>query len=489
MANLKNSIINDTGYIKLPSGTTSQRGNLNITLSGLFDNNTAIAANGLALTISGNGSAWAEYRNLPDYLLGLRTTTCINDTNGSTWALPDCRVYLMRQDSWSAVSTSGWTLIETDRPYLTGYNNTMYIYYRDFAAGNYTFDNNSAMYLFDVIPSAGVVRYNTEKSKVEFYTTEYNGKWEDFTVPWLYRSVITNGYILGGYKSGVTYKRVNRTVAATDVTTDLGDLLDRTFNYKAGAVGLDRIFVFGSGNAHNASSNLTTGFSSRTETAFTPQSRSHMANARGHMGTVFKEHYYTWIMGGNRGEIERFSTTTEMMVTASIPGNPSYGGQGGATAGGPWGITCHENYGILYSGEGSGGGVGQWNLEFATETLTTRSGTHAGQHFQQKSIQSKLVNGYAGNEGSWRGGYQYRRTNFVTNSTTNAGISKAYTNCGEENYTMGQDHQYMLGQYNGLQNNLSAKFVYATEVQTTGASSMQPSGIPGTSSGIGGWRD
>mgnify|MGYP000149997273 CR=1 FL=1 len=94
MATLKNSIINDTGYIKIPGGTTAERGTLNITLSGLFNNNTAIAANGNALTISGNGSAWASYQNLPDYLLGLRTTTCINDTDGSTWALPACRVYM-----------------------------------------------------------------------------------------------------------------------------------------------------------------------------------------------------------------------------------------------------------------------------------------------------------------------------------------------------------------------------------------------------------
>lgn len=334
----------------------------------------------------------------------------------------------------------------------------------------------------------GIIRYNTEKSKVEFYNSEYGGRWEDFTIPWFYRSIITNGYILGGYKSSVTYRRVNRTVHATDVTTDLGDQLDRSFNYKAGAVAKDYIFVFGAGNAHNASSNLTTAFNSRTEQQTSTPGGMDMANARGHMGTVFKEHYFTWIMGGNRGEIERFNTVTHCMATASIAGNPNFGGQGGATAGGPWGMTCSENYGIFYSGEGYSS-TAQWTLEFATETMTSRTGTHAGQHFQQKSIQSKIVNGYAGNEGSWRGGYQYRRTNFTTNTTVNAGISKAYTNCGEENYDMGQDHQYMLGQYNGLQNNLAAKFVYSTETQTAGGSSMQPSGIPGTSSGICGWRD
>ena len=335
----------------------------------------------------------------------------------------------------------------------------------------------------------GVIRYNTDGAKIEFYSSEYGGGWQDFTIPWFYRSIITNSYILGGYKSAVTYRRVNRTVHATDVTTDLGDQLDRTFNYKAGACGLDVAYVFGAANAHNAASNLTTAFNMRTEQQVVTPGNMDMANARGHMGTVFQEHYYTWIMGGGRGEIERFDTITENMSTRNIPGNPNYSGQGGNTAGGPWGMTCSETYGIFYSGNASGV-VGQWNLTFATETLTTRSGPQPANHFQQKSIQSKIVNGYAGTNGSWSGGYSYRRTNFSTNTSSSGGvITKAYTNCGEENYSMGQDHQYMLGQYNGLQNNLSAKFVYATEVQTAGGSSMQPSGIPGTSSGICTWRD
>jgi hypothetical protein len=334
----------------------------------------------------------------------------------------------------------------------------------------------------------GKVRYNSDRNTMEFYTSEYGGKWEDFTVPWFYRSIITNGYCIGGYKSSATYRRVNRTVAATDVTTDLGDLLDRSFNYKAGAIGKDEAFIFGAGNAHAASSNLTTGFSMRTETTLAIQSTTHMANARGHAGTVFKEHYYTWIMGGGRGEIERFDTVTHSMITASVSGNPSYGGQGGATAGGPWGMTSSETYGIFYAG--NAGNNSMWNMTFATETLTTRGGNQPANHYQQKAIQSKIVNGYAGTNGSWSGGYSYRRTDFTTNTSTSGGvITKAYTNCGEENYTLGQDHQYMLGQYNGLQNNLAAKFVYATEVQTAGGSSMQPSGIPGTSSGFGGWRD
>ena len=113
--------------------------------------------------LTATATQWGKYQNLPRYLKGLRCTLTINDTNGATWDIPACRVYMMRQDSWSAVDTSGWTLLEVNQQYITGYSATMYVYYRDFAAGSYTFDNYSAMYFFDTIGSAGAVRYNTTK--------------------------------------------------------------------------------------------------------------------------------------------------------------------------------------------------------------------------------------------------------------------------------------------------------------------------------------
>lgn len=332
----------------------------------------------------------------------------------------------------------------------------------------------------------GALRYNTDKGAVEYYSTLHNTAWQDFTIPWYTRQIVTAGYVMGGYKNSVVWKNVNRTDHSTDTSVDLGDLLDRTGNYKAGAVGLDRAFYFGTTNAHNASGNITSGFSMRTDTAFACQAGSNTANSRGHMGAIFKEHLATWITGGGDASVERFDTITEIMYAR--PGLSTTGGQGGATAGGPWGISA-ENYGTWYMGEGYSSTVYCWNFQFASETLLSRSGTQPGYHFQQKSIASKLVHGYAGNNGSWAGGYTYRRTNHLTDTTASGSyMNKAYTNCGEENYTLGNDKSYMLGQYNGLQNNLAAKFVYATETQTQGASSMEPKGPAGRSSGFGSWR-
>ena len=103
------------------------------------------------LYISGT-SAWATYQNLSGYLTGLVTTTSINDTDTAmSWSstLP-VRVYMIRDDpAWNTVNTSGWTLIESGKSYITGYNDVFEVYQRDYAAGIYTgFDNNSAMYMW-----------------------------------------------------------------------------------------------------------------------------------------------------------------------------------------------------------------------------------------------------------------------------------------------------------------------------------------------------
>ena len=332
----------------------------------------------------------------------------------------------------------------------------------------------------------GSLRYNTDTSTIEYYSTLHNSDWQDFTIPWYTRQIVVAGYVMGGYKSSAVWRNVNRTDHSNDTSTDLGDLLARSGNYKSGAVGLDRAFYFGTTNAHNASGNITTGFSMRTDSAFTTQGGSNMGVSRGHMGAVYKEHLSTWITGGGATSVERFDTITEMFHTR--PGLNTTAGQGGSTAGGPWG-TSAENYGTWYMGEGYATQNLCWNFTFASETLLLRPGTQPGDHFQQKNISSKLVHGYIGNNGSWAGGYTYRRTNHLTDTTTSGSfMNKAYTNCGEENYTLGNDKSYMLGQYNGLQNNLSAKFVYASETQTTGGSTMEPKGPAGRSSGFGAWR-
>ena len=540
MAILQSTNISDTGYLQLPSGTSLQRWDSSLfTITGLGNNTLSASFSGQQLYITPSLSVWQKYRNLPEYLTGLLTTTDINYTDASNWTIPACRVYMLRNPAWNAVTVTGWELAETGVNYIDSETN-LSVYYRDYAAGTYSFDTNSAMYMFAPPVTSGRIRFNTDRGVVEYYgpsnapggggtntalvagTFGQGGGgnsqkgatnfWKALTIPYLVREIITNCYVYGGYKDSVTWKNANRTVVATDTTASLGDLLNISFNYKGGVCGSRRAYAFGAGGTHNASSSNTSGFDMVAEGSITIPSRSNMANSRGQAGVVWDEKRTAWVTGGDVATIEEFDLLTDTFRTAvskttfipALRGNPA----SGATDQGPWAMSG-EGRGIWYSGESTNGiregttdSPRQQTLIYPTVTNITRSGMHPGYHHQQKSLPSKLQYSYAGNDGSYAGGTTFRRTNFYTDTTEHPtpNISKVQTNSGEENYAMAQAHGYLLGNHNGAQNNLSMKFTYATETGVAGGATLEPKGsgqgngsggavaINGRSSGLCAWR-
>ena len=82
------------------------------------------------------------------------------------------------------------------------------------------------------------------------------------------------------------------------------------------------------------------------------------------------------------------------------------------------------------------------------------------------------------------------KVNTITNVAGNADIGnvgKVQQNMGEENYGMGMDWQYMIGNFDGAQNNESHKFFYATDTGNV-PSGSQPTAQAGQSSGHCAWR-
>ena len=314
----------------------------------------------------------------------------------------------------------------------------------------------------------GSLRINSSTGHLEFW----NGtNWELNVLAFPFRTIITTAFMLGGYESSVAWNNVNKTFSSTDTTVNLGDgAIERSFNYQWGACSRDYNYVFGAGNGHAVSSNYTIAYNMRTEQQATDISRT-LALSRWTFGGIFQEHYATWMCGGADSRIEEYNLSTKTL-TGTI-GATGYSGE-------TWGMS-HETYGIFYTGNN-----GQ-TFTFATRTNTTRGGTGPANHHQQKSINSKVGLAWAGDQGTYNGGNTLRRTNFTTNTTSVPGINKIVQNSGEENFTMGQDHQYMLGMFNGLQNNISWRFNYATETGFQGGASMQPKGKPGASSGVCGW--
>jgi len=321
-------------------------------------------------------------------------------------------------------------------------------------------------------PQQGSVRYNTEDSGLEFYNSR--GEWTKLTIPFEARTIINTHYMAGGYKSSSAWSNVNRCNSATDATVNLGDGRVRAFNYNPGACSKDIGWIFGAGGGHAVSSNYTSGFNMRSEINYTHLARHDMAYNRFRYGSLFQEHYYAWLNGGgSSSNWDEFNMTSETRTTT----------YGSWTSSNTWGGST-DTYGVMWTGNN-----GQ-NFNFATRTNFGSSLNPSNSH-QQKAVNSKIRSGnglWAGNEGSYNGGYNLRRTNWSTESTSGT-VGKPVGNSGEENFTMGQNWQYMLGMYNGLQNNISWRFNYGPESGFQGSSTMEPKGHAGSSSGVGFWRD
>jgi hypothetical protein len=475
MATLKNTNIDDTGYLQLPALKDGGANNIyamgGVTLSN-SGRGLGVARNGLQLYIPTN--AWERYQNLPDVLEGLITTLSINDASNITMTFDDnATVYLLRQPTWSAVDTSGWTQLWDNYTYasvITGYNSDWDLYKREFAAGTYNFDNNSAMY-FISIGIEGELRYNEGIDSIQMFykpnPSEF-GRWQNMRIPFEIRQIITTNYVMGGYKSSVAWSNVNRCHDATDTTVNLGDGRIRAFNYQPGANSRDTAFVFGAGGGHSVSSNYVSAFNMRTETNKAHSNTWDLARSDHNMGSLVQEQRRAW--ANNAGTFQFFDLITE---TAGSD-------VGASGASNTWGMNT-ETYGILY-------GDTHRNFTFATSSIATRGGTQPGNSHQQKTVNSKWHYSWAGNEGSYSGGYNLRRTNFLTNSTSGT-VGKPVGNSGEDNHGMGQHHQYMLGMYNGLQNNISWRWNYIAESGFQGGSSMEPKGHDGMSSAWNSWRD
>lgn len=293
-----------------------------------------------------------------------------------------------------------------------------------------------------------------------------------------YKQIINYSYLAGGYKSSSPWKNVHKTINSTDQTSHLGELLDYPASYTSGACNKTIFFMFSvnSNNAWNSASTIHGTFTSAvnmvTETNYAHQTKFDTSIARSDLGTMFKETEMAYLFSGGSATVELFNLSTESFVTAYTL----------STINGSDGGSAFSDQHFGYAWTTSAGS----KLNFATETFL--SSGRWGNHSQQKGISSKVGKGYAGNEGSYSGGYNLRRWSNLTD--TNIGsVAKPHGNCGEENFTMGQDHQYMLGNYDGLQNNTSWKFSYTTDTGTVNPAGLAPGINAGTSSGHCGWRD
>ena len=283
-------------------------------------------------------------------------------------------------------------------------------------------------------------------------------------VSFLLRQVITKGYVLAGYRNSQPWTSVNEVTHSTDITIDLGGPLNNSTAYPGGMADDTFAYLLKANNLVGGSGTNVNKYNMRTNVSVIgPSSPYNVGNA----GTIMhKEQDYAYGKPADgSAAIMKFNFTTQSWMSSL---GASYGNNSQTMS-----AFYHEKVGYHY---GDDNGV---KLTFATESQA--QSPINGVHGQQKAISSKLERLYAGNEGSYNAGYNLRR--FAVATETNIGtVSKPIGNCGEEDFDMGQGHQYMLGNYNGEQNNRSWRFNYATDSGFEGGATMQSKGVPGRSS-------
>ena len=333
-------------------------------------------------------------------------------------------------------------------------------------------------------PVAGQVYWNTTTKEMKLWDAN---RWNvvNRDTDFLLRHVITTGFVAGGYKSSVPWQNVEMMAHATDIILNQGNVLTAAGAYVSGACSLTQGYVFGVDGTWPGDSTATVKYGLWN---ITGSAGPTMRHSRNDSCTIFREHYMAWIIAGNTGttELDVLNLSTDSMYTTNQGINSASGGdsmqEGGASHSG-------ETKGFWWYATNSA-----QKLAFPTSTSSTAatfstfsSGTRPGINSQQKGFSSKHDKGYAGNEGTYNGGYNFRKFDYTTETVT-ATVTKPMANSGEENFDMGQDWQYAMGQYDGAQNNRGHKFYYATDSgYELGAGSVRTA-VPGSSSGHCHWR-
>ena len=362
----------------------------------------------------------------------------------------------------------------------------------------------------------GTIIYNTDKRRLEIYnSTSSEINWlghpvnprmyvepsgwsaidkdasyissaqEVSSTAFLYRQIITTGYVMGGYVSTAPWRNVNRMVHSTDVMTNLGDLLTHAGAYTSGACNLTRGFLWSCDNSWPGSSSQTTYFNMHNETSGSYGGSLNMQVGRNDCATIQREHYWAYIVGGGNSYVDIFNMTNETMLASSHGGATSLSGDNAQSGNGSF---HDEVKGYVYQDSNNGHRIDMsTDTTSSSYTVTTGMGTVRGFHSQQKGISSKVGKGYCGNEGSYNAGYNLRRFQF-SNETSLGTVSKPIGNSGEENFDMGQTHQYMMGMYDGTQNNRGWRFHYSTDSGFELSSGSLRTGVPGGSSGYCSWK-
>ena len=320
--------------------------------------------------------------------------------------------------------------------------------------------------------AAGKMYHDTTLAKMMLYS---DGAWgslgaaadpemEKGFSKWQTRVVYIKGYMMGGYRNSSPWKNVNRTVHSTDVTTNLGDIMDVAGGYCTGGFSDTRGYMYGSTNAFPGTTTHVSAMTMATETGASMSGS--MTDAKDDLGQ-FQHHNNTkgWCYGGSADDICSHTFSTD-----------SFSHIGNYNSDNHHPSNCY--------GDGNSGYMpkGSYKMQMESETVGSMVNV-VGAQTHSKALPTKHYRFYVENNGNSTSPNEVYRYNVVVDTNAVSSNFKPWT-AGETNYEQSQHHGYGLGHCGiGCQSNHSFKTYYFTEQHVAGGTTMEPKGHSGASSG------
>ncbi len=317
------------------------------------------------------------------------------------------------------------------------------------------------------------------------------------TGQWRYRSIFTHGYLAAGYKGSNPWRSVNKTWHNTDTTLYCGEQLASTQAYTNGVWSDHHAYVMTGGGFSGTSSAISSySLANGSIRMFTSDGFSSSGVSYGYVGNDPKNEGlgygtagYGNHVGGMRMHVNRYD----------FPAANDIKGQSGWINGGGSADTSRMHFPteVMYSGWNSGtdgygcGGHGEnrgyfaWTstYRYVTWANSTWSGTGSWGGYSKDrhcKIQStKWGHHYIGTGNNVTAG-KARFSDATGSTVANFNKVRSY---GEDNSEDGQDHGYIMGHFDGQQNNHTIKQTHSSDTETTMGAGCMPKGHYGQSSG------
>jgi hypothetical protein len=314
---------------------------------------------------------------------------------------------------------------------------------------------------------------------------------------WRYRTIYTHGYLACGYKGSNPWRSVNKTWHATEVTMYCGEQISFAQGYTNGVWSDHNAYIVaGSGDISTPTAILCSySLNNGTVRTFTSGTFQSGTAPYGYQGNDPKNEGILYGTLGSQGVGGMALSVAKIdpPATQDIQGQNGYISGGGDTST----QKLHFPSEVMYTttaapfigrGDASYGETKGWfhfaGVDYANLTFSNDSWASGGWGGWNRDFQGKMMGAKHGHFYSDQGS-NVTLPKAKVNQSSGATITtfnkiRAY---GEANNQDGQDNGYVMGHFDGQQNNHTIRQSYSTDIEVTLGTAAQPKGHFGQSSG------